>query len=1698
MGVADRLLAVDQSVGGLNTAPDYRPLAETAMNGGVAISPSSSIPSAYGQRTPTDVLGRYAGALQLATADGSTDGRQLAGDLALSRLRPLDAAVQQFSSMSPVLQAPSKGGSSGIFGDIGHAIGDVTGAVTAPFKGVLHASDWLYTNAISQPLATTLILMSDGSQWKGGNGNLITGLAKMLHPENWAKAAQLREQNHLSPGQAFFLAYSTDDIFDQSQIAKSMNSPWFHLASGLIDAGLQWELNPLQIAGGAVSEFGKARWFAPETFAQSDGLWSGLRNAVTGGAKAASEVYSPAQEAVNAAEKAGAFDNFGHTILSIKDEAAKALDDAGLLTHKTINAQVGAMTGAVDTSGFGADLGSKWDEVVAKVGDYSPDADKIRSVASAKLKEKMFSTSPLGGFMANGIVDAENADQVKAFISAGLGAPSGMQALDQLRPDMYSRMLSYKESLAYLNDLSSNDHVLANHDLMNMVDQVKTGVGSELDRLNSRLSFIDQLSLDASDKAGSLAGSLEQFPHQSIASRIKENTVGYLQGGPFDRLVRLVSIPVPKNVIKVNMAEGELRFENLLRYMGGHSDTERQLLTGQFAAAEQGGRMELVQQAQEDAFKRLAKQTGFHSDDINTFTQSMRDSAGAADRWRTQQLFDPSNRDIIQYVNDDGTASAFHAPMYLAQTDNTAHVYNWQGIHSEMSKAGQYFDRNPGVKRIADLPGDIVDGFHQLWKPAALINPRVPTRIIALDESLYTLSKIHSVADALYMTKVYGAQVKNLAEHYTSLLGLSHSAAIEKAATEVGAVDPQGMVDVAAMIKAGRDPEAIARNAKMKGLWAGALGGAGVGYVAGGPTGALAGAGVGGGLGAALSNLERAGVPNFKVSGHDYQSVVTADPDYRRAVEAEIKQGKQMSFIERSTNAYQDQFRATGDWGLKPAGTKEWSRDVERVLNFQMGQDPLMRQLLNGSSDKEIVDWLQATDHGQSYIRQLPFKQGLVSDRAGAYAYVGDLRDHMEELTVGNAGIKNAALNKSATGQMLIDAVEGDVTKLPAVHGQIFAQVQGNAHILNSLKGAIDKGFEHIVGAPIDELSRVPGAAAAYKAEMTRRLTALGEGYKLSVDELTGLERGARTHVLDEMRRSFYNAGDRTDLQYILRGLVPFLPATSEAIKRATMISVDSPVYAAKVVSAWRGLSKVDFNIPGIGVAAVHDKDEDGNDVIRFKVPSWAAGLTKASPFFSGAFDTTNEMTLDKKTLNMFGNGLFGAGPLVQLAASEIQKQIPSTEASLKFLTPYGPNTSIVDTLNPVSAKRLNASFTNDQDSAGYRATYLMIFGAKMAKMQLGEIPKADMDSELGRNAFLDGVTKEAQALYHLKNAVNFFSPGTINAVSPFQPLIDLYRQIQSNPAAYKNKLADGTPDPADDRGADDIFYDMAGTEYTATAKRMGLISDDPTEQQTFQDAMYWLTSRSTVNNEGLPATVQAVAARDKYSDLIDAYPKLASFIAGSEATPDGAQFSSAAYDHQLSTRSGNSGKNQRTKLAPMDILNDTEKSRGWLEYTRGMDQIDSLLIERQAAGGSASLTAARNKDLATLKRSMTISIGQRLPGWWEDYNTHDDLKNQNTIDGLKAVASSPVFANADATRPEMPALREYLSAYDTVKNALQQRKAAGHSGALNSAVNRDLNTLWDSITADLLERSTDFAPVYHRYLENIPPTVDPLETQAA
>lgn len=1585
-----------------------------------------------------------------------------------------------------------------------------------------------YTYGISRPITSLMTVASLANSPTYNNGQdpgFWGNWGAFVDPDAWSYAWD--QSNARSPGQAIALAMQTKDILDPNEVAHAMDGQFYKTASGVADGLLRWELDPAKLAAEGV-EAGRflqqpgtvAATAAPELASRFlryrmadpgriDAINSAMRTAfynlperlqnVIGkdafapedmprliqneitklqvGASKLTDDPAAAQAMLDRANEIQASVRDTPQIVELRKNAdllegtnpeyaanlrARASDlEAQTTTADIVNRARDRLQTDITTSLtppetrtwlanhlFGS---AKWQGVTDQLNSLEQkipgqDADSVAQRAGA-IRDGLFPTHGNGDTISWALAKAQGPAEREQVLRLFMGDMGALQSIRAQNVALGNRLEDLLHEQATIRANPDWDLVRpkdpANPDQLNFGSILNSPLAVDVKNRTDRLQSIDDELAQTIGQQGDINRIRGQFASLStrdinpVMSRVRNFVI---QDGPLSRAVRFFGPESGFNhVLDFADESADGHFARILRRAGMDSSTIGQW-RGQFASAEFNQRPQIFDNAMDAATRKVLEDHGLEPNEIDAVLAHANEGRrGARDIIANQTpKFDGEGRAIIRFNDENG--ETIELPLMTTQLQNVGFAPNF----TELNKAAEDYavfkygeDWRKAIQQAAkplvnaaEFGHAALTGITNIWRPTILLRPAWTARVVLMDEQLRQIAQFGALATMLSKREELSSMFTSMREKHPWLQKVLGKDNVTSATTR------------------------------------GAVSGAIAGTALAGPPGAVIGAAVTGGFLRNLAGVEEAGYRNLTLNGYrmagPFGDVGSKAEVYRQL--ASIGAGVPEYFDAYSNKLLSGLRRDGGNWT-----TYQWGRNAEEDAKYraswahdvrqQIAQDPMGRQFLQGKTVEQVHDWLTGTMDGRRYMAQIP---GRMRDTQG---WVNAVADQVDAYTGGLDEVKQGILalgDKSPTS-----AYDSLLNQIPPeqrapIHGAALQQTLGGKSVVKSaVTDFVDHAFDVLGTIPHDELVANPTYSRYYTAEIKRRLGNVPTNV-MNHDELLSIEDSARRAALRQFRMYAHDLGEKSRFEELTRNLIPFMGATRQIVSRWAGLVADNPVFGVHAAQLWSGIDKTGWVTT----------DADGNEYINIRLPTFAKALIDQG-MFKSALDDQGNVRLGKDGFSIIGSGGPGFGPFAQIAVSEMAKQKPSLEESLKFVIPNGP-VDPIEAFTPPTFQRITASMGGEDDRS-YAFARNRILITKLTDMQLGKAPMIDFSDPNAVSQLIGQTNDEAKQFMRLRTVASAFSPAAPVFDSPYQPYIDIYRQLrdgkfqdamaavqQMNPeAAAKLQAAEQQvvskgEDPA--TNADHLFLDAFGPEY------------------------FYLTQAFTKSNDGVPPTTEGVKIAAGLKDLIEKHPDWGSVIVGSTGGGQAVQFSRAAYDAQLGNplRTG-SDQTERSILAPEDIVNNAQVRLGWEKYSKVSDAIENLRIQM----GLPSLQGNKAAGLRQLKQALVLSLAQESPTWFKDYSTRDDSKWQQDVAAMTDIANDPRLQGRDDIR----GMKTYLGFRNQILAMLDARK----SHSITAQANQDLAALWHVGVTALVSSNTAFADLYYRRLEHDPMTVDTL-----
>jgi hypothetical protein len=573
---------------------------------------------------------------------------------------------------------------------------------------------------------------------------------------------------------------------------------------------------------------------------------------------------------------------------------------------------------------------------------------------------------------------------------------------------------------------------------------------------------------------------------------------------------------------------------------------------------------------------------------------------------------------------------------------------------------------------------------------------------------------------------------------------------------------------------------------------------------------------------------------------------------------------------------------------------------------------------------------------------------------------------------------------------------------------------------------------------PEDTFARHPLVNVVYRENVRRNIDGIAQARgtdRLTGDEIARAERAAREEARREVERTLFTIVRRTGASssQVMRLLFPFYAAYENTLMRWGGIIAENPqvvtTAARTIAQIVNGQLIVDQE--GNRITDTKQLGEGGMANLVVQVPD---AFIKALPgewqdVAENAFKRVNIplSSLDVITQGQAGNP--GFGPYAVFPAYLILRQRPEFEEAFAPLFPAGMPNSASEIFLPSTVRRLKTMWSKDEM---YVRTFNQMLRYETYNYNTGK--RQDVPT-------VDEITSKVNKFYMLRSLTAISAPFAIS------PEVDFYQQVfrqfqnqYTEPGEAEAKFFEMYPDffeatvslsknPGSLEANLDTVRNLrkfSGLMATAEAKGepelMGWLANDFDGKYDFSQAAYqwqyrtgsYPGSANTYRQNRNPAELikdanlkRGWTEYRKIQDVIDAF-KIQNGI-GSNRDPLLEQYNNAKRqwldymaqnnpDWYAAYMSPDRGKYMKRA----DVLEQAFQNKAWMAqngdravvkavalYLDARKKIGQALLQRDQMGGSRSLDANSNDDLAELWDKFVTQLGAESPEFSDFYNRY-------------------------------------------------------------------------------------------------------------
>jgi hypothetical protein len=719
--------------------------------------------------------------------------------------------------------------------------------------------------------------------------------------------------------------------------------------------------------------------------------------------------------------------------------------------------------------------------------------------------------------------------------------------------------------------------------------------------------------------------------------------------------------------------------------------------------------------------------------------------------------------------------------------------------------------------------------------------------------------------------------------------------------------------------------------------------------------------------------------------------------------------------------------------------------------------DPMVRRILDGETDQDILNWLTRSKDGRLYANDTyttpAERYGLTALRGGELN-----EDLLEKINITRGAVKlyipdeetalflstvrpdGRPISGAELQNYLRDKFGSNPENLPDINGLLVTtskEYRDQERLIDTFNRRV---MRFLGSLPEDAFTRHPLASAIYNRQIRINIQNIADAKgtdKLTAEEINAAIRGAREDARRTVEQTLFTIVRRTraSSSQIMQLMFPFYVAYENTIKRWSGIIAENPqavtTAARTIAQLVNGQTIIDRD--GNRITDAKDLAGDNYANLVIQVPQ---GFIDSLPstwqdIANNAFKSVNIplSSLDVITQGQPGNP--GFGPYAVLPTYLILRNRPELEEAFKPFFPAGMPQSAVDLFAPAAFRRLRSMYSQDE-------LYVRTFN-QMLRYEAYNYNSGRRTDE----PTLDEITDKTNKFFMLRALSSLTMPFAIS------PEMDFYQQT------FRQFLNQYGPGEAEAK-----FLEMYPDYFEATVS----LSKSPGSLES---------NMATVKNL---KKFRGLMAEAESSDN----PELIGFLANDF---DGQYtFSQAAYQWQYRQGAYPGSKNTyRQNRSPEELLRDANIKRGWTEFNSLMGQINTYKIQN----GIVADNDPRMDIINGAKQLWVRSQAESNFDWYSEYISPDRGKYERRAIVLKKALSDKDWMSQNGERPVVKAMAVYLDLRDQMASLLKQRDRAGGSQTLSAKSNADLAYAFEQVRQQLIAESPEFEQFLNRYFIN-------------
>jgi hypothetical protein len=367
----------------------------------------------------------------------------------------------------------------------------------------------------------------------------------------------------------------------------------------------------------------------------------------------------------------------------------------------------------------------KWNEKISEIKSQHGES------AAAVIRDRFFPDHDAGSLISTTLAEARTPEEQLFGLRALLGDKT---ALDRLR----TNRSTLHESIASLNkraDELGPIKAMKPYRYDGIVMTPDTPLSAQIETIKS---------LDARmARMQAAATTIREVPRVGRMGDIRTTITrsDFYQKTTLGKSLQTVFHTNAHPVMNLSDQRSDIQLNRLMQEAELPLDMRDAFRTQYGLAPDDASRMDVALAAEKTSIAHIAERNGMTVEELTEIYDKLRKGRGEATNLLSQRVFNADGSSVLHHLDEAGAPIETFFPPWATQESTLLPLINMRELQHAASKLGEYRSRFG----ILEIPPHIANMFNRIWKPAVLLRPAWPIRVVG-DEQFRIIAKIGALS----------------------------------------------------------------------------------------------------------------------------------------------------------------------------------------------------------------------------------------------------------------------------------------------------------------------------------------------------------------------------------------------------------------------------------------------------------------------------------------------------------------------------------------------------------------------------------------------------------------------------------------------------------------------------------------------------------------------------------------------------------------------------------------------------------------------------------------------------------------------------------------------------------------------------------------------------------------------------------------